>query len=109
MAEMLMVQLIFNSLVIKHEAYQNEREVRLFILGEHEKLKGHISTRPRQGEIVPFIKTPFPLQTEGSIFEIVVGPSALENAENGVRALVQQFYKAPDSIARRSSIPYRAG
>jgi len=96
-------------LVIKHEAYQNEREVRLFILGEHEKLKRYISTRVRQDVIVPFIKYNFPLQTEGAIFEIVLGPSASENAEDGVRALVQQFYKAPDSIARRSSIPYRAG
>jgi hypothetical protein len=108
MAEALMVQLLFNSLVIKHEAYQNEREVRLFILGEHEKLKRHISTRVRQDGIVPFIKSPFPLQTDGSIVEIFVGPSASENAEDGVRVLVRQFYKAPNSIARRSSIPYRA-
>lgn len=107
MAERLVAsQLIFNSLFIKHEAYQDEEEVRLIILGEHDKLAPHISTRTRNGQIVPFIKSAMPIQTECSIKEIVVGPAAAASAKDGVGALLKPF-NAPCSIVRRSTIPYR--
>jgi hypothetical protein len=82
--------------------------VRLFILGEHRNLTPHVSTRARPGDIVPFIKSDMPVQANGSIFEIVAGPSAADSAEDGVRALLRPFHDAPDSIVRRSTIPYRA-
>jgi hypothetical protein len=109
MAKALMAsQMIFNSLTIKHEAYQHEREVRFIIMGEHEKLTPHISTRSRRGDIVRFIKSDMPIQAEGSVVEVVVGPSAADSAEDGVRALFKPFHDAPDSIVRPSTIPYRA-
>lgn len=101
-------QLIFNSLTIKHEAYSNEREVRLIIMGEREKLRAHISTRSRRGDIVPFIKSPMKVQEKAAITEIVVGPCAAVDAEDGVRTLLAPFRKAPGSLVRRSKIPYRA-
>jgi hypothetical protein len=101
-------QMILNSLTVKHEAYQHEKEVRLFILGEHRNLTPHVSTRARPGDIVPFIKSDMPVQANGSIVEIVAGPSAADSAEDGVRALLRPFHDAPDSIVRRSTIPYRA-
>jgi hypothetical protein len=101
-------QLIFNSLTIKHEAYQHEQEVRMIILGEHKNLTPYISTRSRCGDIVPFIKSDMPIQTEGSIAEIVVGPAAAASAENDVCALLRPFNNTPRSVVRRSKIPYRA-
>jgi len=101
-------QLIFNSLTIKHEAYQHEREVRLIIIGEHKKLMPYVSTRSRSGDIVPFIKSDMPIQAERSIAEIVVGPAASVGAVDGVCALLTRFNDAPESFVRRSSIPYRA-
>jgi len=101
-------QMVLNSLTVKHEAYQHEKEVRLFILGEHRGLTEHVSTRAWPGDIVPFIKYDMPVQASGSIVEIVVGPSAADSAEDGVRTLLRPFHDAPDSIVRRSTIPYRA-
>jgi hypothetical protein len=100
-------QLIFNSLTIKHEAYEHEKEVRLIIVGEHKNLTPYVSTRSRRGEIVPFIKSVMPIQARDSIAEIVVGPSAAAGAEDGVCALLKPFNDAPEPIVRRSTIPYR--
>jgi hypothetical protein len=101
-------QLIFNSLTVKHEAYQHEQEVRLIIVGERKNLTPYVSTRSRGAEIVPFIKSDMPIQTESNITEIVVGPAAAAGAEDGVCALLKPFNSAPESIVRRSTIPYRA-
>ena len=101
-------QMIFNSLTVKHEAYQHEQEVRLIIVGQHKNLTPHISTRARRGDIVPFIKSDMPIQAKGSIAEIVVGPSAATGAEDGIRTLLRPFNDAPESVVRRSRIPYRS-
>jgi hypothetical protein len=100
-------QLIFNSLTIKHEAYQQEQEVRLIIVGQHKNLALYISTRTRRGDIVPFIKSDMPVQANGSIVEIVVGPAASRWTEDGVHALLKPFNDASASVVRRSTIPYR--
>jgi hypothetical protein len=100
--------MLINSLTVKHKAYQHEREVRLIIVGEHAKLNPHIATRPRRGDIVPFIKREMPIQTKGSLVEIVVGPSAPDSAADGLRNLLSPFHDSPASIVRRSTIPYRA-
>jgi hypothetical protein len=71
MANALMAsQMIFNSLTIKHEAYQHENEVRLIIIGEHDNLAPYISTRSRRGEIVPFIKSDMPIQAKCSVVDV---------------------------------------
>jgi hypothetical protein len=97
-------ELILHSMSIKHEAYRHENEVRLALVGQVSKLTPHVLTRTRNGEIVPYIKVSLPLQTEGKIAEVVVGPSAPVNSEDGVRALLPALEKV-----RRSTIPYRAG
>jgi hypothetical protein len=78
--------LLVNSLTIKHAAYEHEREVRLFIVGEIATLAPSVSTRTRGSDSVPFIKSDMPLQRPGSIAEIVVGPSAPPDAEEFVCA-----------------------
>src|SRR6202162_5813588 len=47
--------LIWNCLTSKHPAYTHEQEVRLIILGMHDKLRPHIQTRIRGADIVPYI------------------------------------------------------
>jgi len=101
-------ELLVNSLTIKHAAYEHEREVRLFIVGEIATLAPYVSTRTRGSDSVPFIKSDMPLQRPGSIAEIVVGPSAPPDAEEFVCALLRPFHDRPESIVRRSAIPYRA-
>ena len=101
-------QLIINSLTIKHEAYQHEREVRLIILGEQTNLAPYISTRAGRSEIVPFIKSDMPVQAKDNVAEIVIGPAASAGAEDWVQALLEPFHDVPASILHRSTIPYRA-
>jgi hypothetical protein len=57
---------------------------------------------------VPFIKSDMPLHAPSSITEIVVGPSAPVDAEEFARALLRPFCDAPDTMVRRSAVPYRA-
>jgi hypothetical protein len=99
--------LILNSLTIKHPAYRHEREVRLVIVGQHKGLRRDLATRTRRGEIVPFIKSKMRVQDKGSIVGILIGPSATDNAEIGLRSLLRSFHDNPDSIIGRSDIPYR--
>jgi len=101
-------ELLLNSLTLKHGAYGHEREVRLFNVGEIAKLAPYVSTRTRGSETVPFIKSGAPIQKPGSVAEIVVGPSAPADAEDFACALLKPFHDNPESIVRRSVIPYRA-
>jgi hypothetical protein len=101
-------ELLVNSLTLKHGAYEHEREVRLFIIGEIAKLAPYVSTRSRRIETVPFIKSDMPIQKPGSIAEIVVGPAAPADAEAFACALLRPFHDKPESIVHRSAIPYRA-
>jgi hypothetical protein len=109
--------LIFNSLTIKHEAYQHEQEVRLIVVGEHKNLTP--STRSRCGEIVPFIESYMPIQAERSIAEIVVGPAAAAGADDGVCALLGRSTtrqnpscavdkSVPGDVAQREFVPSAA-
>jgi hypothetical protein len=101
-------ELLLNSLAIKHGAYEHEQEVRLVIVGEIAKLAPYVSTRTRGSDSVPFIKNDMPIQRPGSIAEIIVGPSAPPDAEEFVCALLRPFHDKPESIVRKSAIPYRA-
>ncbi len=101
-------ELLLNSLSVKHGAYEHEHEVRLFIIGEVAKLAPHVSTRRRGSEAVPFIKSDMPLQRPGSIVGIIIGPAAPPDAEEFACALLKPFHENPESIVRRSQIPYRA-
>lgn len=101
-------ELLLNSLTLKHDAFESEEEVRLFILGESTKLAPYVSKRPRNGGAVPFIKTPMPIRQPGRITEILVGPSAPADAEEIARGLLRPFLRDRGNIVRRSRIPYRA-
>ena len=82
--------------------------MRLFILGEAAKLGPYLSTRTRDsGALVPFIKSTVPVQQPGSIVELMVGPSAPADAED-VAPLLRPCHDQPETIVRRSPLPYRA-
>jgi hypothetical protein len=79
---LIVAESLLNSLTIKHGAYEHEREVRLFIVGEIAKLAPYLSTRTRGSDSVPFVKSDIPIQRPDSIAEIVVGPSAPSTPKN---------------------------
>ena len=65
-----------------------------------------VTTRLRDGEFVPYIALGLPLCKQDAIAEIVIGPAAPPNAENGIRAMLDEL--GIDAPIRRSDIPYRA-
>ena len=78
------------------------------IVGEYKNLRPFISERSRAAKAVPFIKSSMPIQALGSIVDVVVGPSAPADAGERIRALLQSFLDKPDSVIRRSKVPYRS-
>jgi hypothetical protein len=100
--------LIWNCLTSKHPAYAHEQEVRLIILGLHEKLKPYIKTRVRGSEIVPYIPHKMPIRARHSIGKVVVGPAADPDAERTVRTLLESLGVDAAVPISRSDIPYRA-
>lgn len=97
-------ELLLNCLTMKDSQHAQEQEVRLFIVGEVAKLAPYVSTRTRDDEVVPFIKSDMPLQEPGRIVEIVVGPAAPPDAEDFACSLLAPFHPDPMSIVRRSAI-----
>lgn len=100
-------RLLWNSLVTKHEAYASEQEVRLFMVGSKADFVGHVETRARGSQIVPYISCPLPLKKRGVIVQVGIGPAAPEDAEDGVSSFL-----ASHGLGRvphpRSDIPYRS-
>ncbi|HEV2546033.1 MAG TPA: DUF2971 domain-containing protein [Stellaceae bacterium] len=99
-------QLLLICLTSKHEAYEHEHEVRMFILGQHRHLGPHISTRARGSDLVSFIKHGIPIRARGSVVEIVIGPAASTGTEDALRTLLQA-HGIPIRVIRHSKIPYR--
>jgi hypothetical protein len=98
--------LIWNCLTSKHAAYTHEQEVRLIILGMHDKLRPYIQTRMRGADIVPYIPYKMPIRKAHSIGQIQVGPAA--NAPPGPpprrRCLGGRVFAGPsagDDVGRR--------
>ena len=100
--------LIWNCLTSKHPAYAHEQEVRLIILGMHDKLRPYIRTRIRAGEIVPYIPYKMAVQKKPSIGEIIVGPAANRDAERTLKTMLESLGVTHDIPIGRSLIPYRA-
>jgi hypothetical protein len=100
---------IWNCLTSKHVAYENEKEVRLIILGTSDKLKPSIKTRLRGSEIVPYIAHDLDVRSPQTILEIVTGPAAGTDAERTVRTMLSSLKVEDDEILiKPSGIPYRA-
>ncbi|MGH6918181.1 MAG: DUF2971 domain-containing protein [Geminicoccaceae bacterium] len=100
----------FISVAFKHPAYAAEREVRLLLINEAERLQPHVRVRTRNGEIVPYIPWPFQpsLREKGVLQLIRIGPSAPQSAENAVTELLKSCRMAsPPVVICRSQVPYR--
>ena len=106
--EMIASPLIWNCLTSKHPAYTHEREVRLIILGQADRLSPHVTTRIRGSEIVPYIAQPMPIHEPKNIVEFVVGPAAPRDAERSLRTMLTSLGVDPTVPIVRSGIPYRA-
>jgi hypothetical protein len=106
--ELIAGQLIATSLTVKHEAYSNEQEVRLVILGTRDNQKPYLRTRIRSSEIVPYMEGDMPLRDKNGITEIVIGPAAVSSANDAVHSLLQSLAVEPGDRIKNSGIPYRA-
>ena len=100
--------LLWHAITSKHEAYQNEDEMRLIILGGRENLRPYVEVRVRGGEFVPFIRSEMLVQEKGAITELVIGPSAAETTEDGLRVMLELYGIEHESLITHSSIPYRS-
>lgn len=99
---------MWNSVTSKHNAYHAEHEVRLVMLGTPDALNPYIRTRTRGTETVPYVPYHMPLKENGSLVEIVIGPSADTDAERRVKEMVGQLKVEGDVRISRSMIPYRS-
>ena len=106
--ELIAGQLIATSLTVKHEAYSNEQEVRLLMLGTRDNQKPYLRTRIRGFEIVPYMEGDMPLRDKDGITEIVIGPAAVSSANDAVHSLLQSLAVEPGDRIKNSGIPYRA-
>jgi hypothetical protein len=106
--ELIAGQLIATSLTVKHEAYSNEQEVRLVMLGTRDNQKPYLRTRIRGSEIVPYMEGDMPLRDKDGITEIVIGPAAVSSANDAVHSLLQSLAVEPGDRIKNSGIPYRA-
>ena len=104
----LTASILWNSITTKHSAYQTEAETRLLIVNDSTKLAPYIETRTRGSNLIPFVKSPMPIRADGSITEIVIGPSATLDAEDAVRSLLLSQGLPLTIPVRRSDIPYRS-
>ena len=100
--------LIWNCLTSKHPAYSHEQEVRLIILGMHDRLQPYIKTRIRGAEIVPYVPYRLPIRKPHSMGHILVGPAANADAERALRAMLESLGVTHEIPISRSLIPYRA-
>jgi hypothetical protein len=104
----LTISIFWYALQVKHKAYKQEGETRLIINAERAELTPYIDIRSRGSALVPFIRSPMPVKTPGSITEIVIGPSAEAGAEDSLRTLLLSLGLSADIRLWRSDIPYRA-
>src|SRR5262249_36612319 len=82
--------LIWNCLTSKNSAYEHEEEVRLIMLGLRKELMPYIKTRLRGSEIVPYVPHQMPIR-EQNIVQIIVGPAATGEAEEGLRVMLNSL------------------
>ncbi|MFG1187396.1 DUF2971 domain-containing protein [Xanthobacter aminoxidans] len=100
----LVEQLIWHALTSKHHAYENEREVRMLMLGSGSMLKGVTKTRMRgSAEFVPYIAHAWPVREPGNLVEVVAGPAA--NIQ--VAKSLLDMRGLTNVMVNPSTIPYR--
>lgn len=93
--------------VNKHPAYATEKEVRKFIIENKESVIGHLKTRTRGSEIIPYISADQPVHQEDMITEIIVGPAADQRAVDAVKALLLSKNMNWVKVSK-SKVPYRS-
>ena len=100
--------ILWNSLISKHRAYENEKEVRLVIPCSYGYSDLKVETRVRGGELIPFVRSPMPVRARGNIVKVMVGPAAAASARDAAKSLLRPFIDEPNNVVDISEIPYRA-
>jgi hypothetical protein len=106
--EVIASQLVWNCLTAKDIPSEHEREVRYILMATHGTLAEHVKYLDRGGTRMPYIETPVPLREQGSLSEILIGPTAPVGTEAMVREILTELgYHATIPI-NRSSVSYRS-
>ena len=106
-ARLLAVPIFSYAVKYKHPAYAHEKETRLLLVNDLNKLRSLIEMRVRGSSLVPYIPSPLRVRSPGAITKIMIGPAADELAEDAIRAFLRK-YGLPLDILERSKIPYTA-
>lgn len=101
-------KVIWNSLLMKHDAYHAEKELRIFLIDEPKTLQKHVQTRIKGNDIVPYIPQKLPLKEKGGITKLQLGPAAGRRVQDGLRHLLRQHDYDEAILAPQSTIPYRS-
>jgi hypothetical protein len=101
--------LIWYAITSKHPAYRNEDEVRLVMLGQRAPLLKFVKTRVGGSEFIPYVPYKMPMRKPPHLLEVVVGPAAPDDAERGVRIMLETLGIDINVVGvSRSDVPYRA-
>jgi hypothetical protein len=106
-ARLLAAPIFSYAVTYKHPAYAHEKETRLLLVNDLNKLSSLIDMRVRGSSLVPYIPSPLRVRSPGAITKIVIGPAADELAEDAIRAFLHK-HGLPLDILERSKIPYTA-
>jgi hypothetical protein len=104
---LMILDALWNVIVTKHPAYYSEKEVRQFIIENKESVRGHLKTRTRGSEMIPYISANQPVHQENMITEIIVGPAADQRAVDAVKALLMSKNMNWVKVSK-SKVPYRS-
>ncbi len=111
----LAVHIFYNSVRFKHPAYKEEKEVRLLVINEMEKLLPYIKIRARGNDVVPYIEYKFTpnLTDPGAVDEIHLGPASSPILKRGLVVLLNSAGYPRDGVITKVPIktsvaPYRA-
>jgi hypothetical protein len=106
-ARLLAAPIFSYAVTYKHPAYAHERETRLLLINDLNKLSSLIEMRVRGSSLVPYIPSPLRVRSPGAITKIMIGPAADELAEDAIRAFLRK-HGLPLDILERSKVPYTA-
>jgi hypothetical protein len=99
-----------NASLYKHKAYAQEQEYRLLISGPREQIAGcgRHYVRPRNCEIVDYLKLPIPAWKQpGVLTHIRIGPAAPSQLRDQIQMALWRFGIPSPEIIDQSTIPYR--
>jgi hypothetical protein len=106
-ARQLAAPIFIYAVTSKHPAYAHEKETRLVIMNDLERLAPMTDLRTRGSSLVPYIPSPFRVRAPGALTSIIIGPAADRLSDDAVRTFLRT-QRLSTEIVQQSGIPYTA-